>query len=79
MTGSFKLNPFYFQHFNMESVAIKIASQNVPYSTPLEFRPKDNNHDVIEAYNSLFTGIREAPNETHIMNTKTGILYLHLI
>ena len=72
MTGSFKLNPFYFQHFNMESVAIKIASQNVPYSTPLEFRPKDNNHDVIEAYNSLFTGIREAPNDISYNEYKNG-------
>ena len=69
--GQYKLNPFNFKHFNMQSLSIKVASQNVPYSSPLEFRPSEN-YDIIEAYNSLFSGIREAPNDITYQDYKNG-------
>ena len=66
--GSFKSNPFNFRHFNMESLAVKVASQSVPYSTPLEFSAKK----VTEAYNSLFSGIRENSNAISISEYANG-------
>ena len=66
--NSFKSNPFNFRHFNMESLAVKVASQSVPYSTPLEFSAKK----VTEAYNSLFSGIRENSNAISISEYANG-------
>ena len=70
--GSYKMNPFNFMHFNLQSIALKIASQNVPYSSPLEFAPNSQNFDVTEAYNTLFSGIREAPNDISYQDYKNG-------
>ena len=72
VSGAFKLNPFNFQHFSMESISVKIASQNVPYSTPLEFKPNALGHDIIEGYNTLFTGLREASNDISYDEYKNG-------
>ena len=47
-SGAFKLNPLNFEHFCMVSISVKIASQNVPFSTPLEFKPNALGHDIIE-------------------------------
>ena len=71
-SGSFRTNPFNFRHFNIESLAVKIASQSVPYSTPLEFRANDNVNQFTEAYNSLFSGIREHPNAIDISEYPNG-------
>ena len=71
-SGSFKTNPFNFRHFNLESLAVKIASQSVPYSTPLEFRSFTNGFQFTEAYNSLFSGIREQANAISISDYPNG-------
>ena len=74
--GSFKMNPFNFGHFNLESLAVKIASQSVPYSTPLEFRAHTNSSQFTEAYNSLFSGIREHANSISITEYPNGYFIL---
>ena len=74
--GSFRTNPFNFRHFNIESLAVKIASQSVPYSTPLEFRAHENTNQFTEAYNSLFSGIREHPNAIDITEYPNGYFIL---
>ena len=74
--GSFKTNPFNFRHFNIESLAVKIASQSVPYSTPLEFSAQENVNQFTEAYNSLFSGIREHPNAIDINDYPNGYFIL---
>lgn len=75
-TGVLKKNPFNFQHFNLESIALKVASKNVPYSKPLIFKPLLPGLNVIEGYNTLYTGIREAPNDITLHDYKNGYFLL---
>ena len=71
-SGSVLMNPFEFGQYKLESLAIKISSQNVPYSTPLEFKQ----NTVTEAYNSLFAGLREHPNDISIDDYNQGYFIL---
>ena len=73
MYGTYSTNPFQFDHFNIESLCVKIASQTVPYSSPLEFKPETaDKFDVTEAYSTLFSGIRETSNGISYKEYKNG-------
>ena len=72
-TGTAATNPFNFEHFNMASICLKVASQMVPFSSPLEFSPMTvNKNDITEAYSTLFSGIRETSNDISIDEYKSG-------
>jgi hypothetical protein len=51
--GSYRHNPFNFQHFNLNYLCLYIDGQQIP-SQPLT--PDYANDNCVEAYNTLFTG-----------------------
>lgn len=53
--GSFKHNPFNFQHFNLRQIQLSLDSKNVPYYKPLDFDFSTNKY--LRGYNTLFEGI----------------------
>lgn len=53
--GSFKYNPFNFQHFNLKQIQLTLDSKSIPYYKPLEFDFKTNRY--LRGYYSLFEGI----------------------
>ena len=59
-TGDYKMNPFNFQNFKIQSAILKVNSVNVPYSSELEF--DFTNHNYHQAYSTLFKGIKYASN-----------------
>ena len=77
-SGSLKTNPFKFDNYNIKEIALKISSKLSPYSSSLESNGKEDN--FIEAYNTIFTGIREAPCDITYDDYKNGyyILAFHL-
>lgn len=58
--GKKNKNPFNFQHYKLSNLILKIASRSIPYSSGLSFNFPAKNY--VEGYNTLFQGIREAPN-----------------
>lgn len=58
--GTIEKNPFNFKHYNLTNLTLKVASRAIPYSSGLYF--DFPNKRYAEAYNTLFQGIREAPN-----------------
>ena len=71
--GSYGTNPFKFDHLGLETISVKVSSQSVPYSSPLEFHPKGTKEfDITEAYASLFSGIRETGNDINYKEYKDG-------
>jgi hypothetical protein len=53
--GSFRKNPFNFQHFNLNKIAILVNSKNAVYNKPIEL--DFTNGKYIRGYYSLFEGI----------------------
>lgn len=51
--GSYKLNPFNFQHFNLNYLTLHVDSEQIPVQ-PLT--PDFKNGNYVEAYNTLFAG-----------------------
>ena len=73
-TGSYKSNPFCFENYEIREISLKISSKLFPYSSSLE--PNGNLDNYIEAYNSIFTGIREDPNDITYEDFKNGYFIL---
>lgn len=57
VTGDILKNPFNFEHFDVKSIMLKAASASLPYSSELNFEYAKNRY--LEAYNTLFTNIKE--------------------
>lgn len=53
--GSYKYNPFNFQHFNLKQIQLTLDSKNIPYYKPFDFDFKTNKN--LRGYYSLFEGI----------------------
>ena len=53
--GSFKHNPFNFQHFNLKQIQLTLDSKNIPYYKPLDFDFSTNKY--LRGYYTLFEGI----------------------
>lgn len=51
-------NPFYFEHMNIETIALKVSSKYMPYAQPIKCDFENGNY--IEAYETLFKNIRQA-------------------
>jgi hypothetical protein len=58
--GNYTKNPFNFKNFGLNYINLKVASKALPYSSGLSFSFKNNTY--VEAYNTLFQGLREIPN-----------------
>jgi len=54
-SGSSNLNPFNFQHFDLEKILIKVGGKNIPYHEDLEFDYKKKKYAL--AYNTLFQAL----------------------
>lgn len=53
--GSYKHNPFNFQHFNLRQLQLTLDSKNIPYYKGLEF--DFNSKKCLRGYFTLFEGI----------------------
>lgn len=53
--GSYKHNPFNFQHFNLRQLQLTLDSKTIPYYKPLEFNFKKQKS--LRGYYTLFEGI----------------------
>jgi len=53
--GSFKHNPFNFQHFNLRQIQLTLDSKNIPYYKGLDFDYESNR--CLRGYYTLFEGI----------------------
>ena len=53
--GSYKYNPFNFQHFNLRQLQLTLDSKNIPYFKPLDFDFSSDKY--IRGYFTLFEGI----------------------
>jgi hypothetical protein len=64
-SGSNKKNPFDFQHFDLQSIELKVGGNALPYASALEFNFNQGNYQL--AYNSLFQGIHDTPNNMYAL------------
>jgi hypothetical protein len=68
--GSLELNPYNFQHFNVQKLTLKVASKALPYSSGLELDYQNNCY--MQGYNTLYQGIRESGNALTYKDYKNG-------
>ena len=61
MTETKAITLFILRYLGITEINLKIASRSLPYSSSLKF--DYNNHSYLQAYNTLFKNIREAPND----------------
>lgn len=56
MSGDYKKNPFNFQHYNVDNIAITVDGENIPGKPLTPKFSKDKGQNFITAYNTLFSG-----------------------
>lgn len=69
-TGKNSKNPYNFKHYGINEMLLKVAEENRPYNDPLTFDFKNNNY--VQAYNTLFQGIAEFPNDISYFEYANG-------
>ena len=69
-TGEYNKNPYNFQHFNINSLILKIGGKSLPYTSGLTL--DYNNNSFSEAYYSLFQNIKMNSNDLTIDDYKNG-------
>ena len=69
-TGSVTTNPYNFEHFTVNEMLMKANGFNVPYNEPLVFDYAKGNYT--QAYNTLFQGICEFPNDISMADYPKG-------
>ncbi len=73
LTGDYTKNPFYFSHFNLEEIHLKLASEYVPFAEPLTFNNEPFNSSV-EAYDTLYNTL--ASNDISLEDYNNGYFLL---
>jgi hypothetical protein len=83
MAGDITTNPYYFEHFNLSQISLRLASKLVPYTTPLLFEfagpttiTDPNKNNILEGYNTLFTNIRHAGSDISYKDFINGYFLL---
>jgi hypothetical protein len=71
--GQNKKNPYNFQHFNLQEILLKVGGNNIPYSNPIKMDFNKGNY--AQAYNTLFQGISEYPNDISYTEYANGYTF----
>jgi hypothetical protein len=68
--GTLSSSPFFFRHYDLKRITLKVSSVSVPYSSGLSMDYKNNNY--LEAYWSLFQNIQEKSCDITYAEYKEG-------
>jgi hypothetical protein len=68
--GTLQTNPYFFKHFDVQRLSLKLSSKSVPYSSGIELDFSGNCY--MEGYNTLFQNIRESGIDLTYQEYKHG-------
>jgi len=72
--GTYKTNPYKFEHFDMENINLKVSSKNVVFTDGLKMKMTEK--DVLEAYNTLYSGISPCSKDITINEYMQGYYFV---
>ena len=73
--GDIKNNPFYFEHFKMEKIDLKVSSKNVVFTDGLSMKTSSQDN-ILEAYNTLYSCISPCSKDISIYEYTRGYFFI---